>query len=77
MISLQKHQKYKKILRNLIKTKQMIALNHNNFKYYNWLTIVCQKMKKGFVKMNLVNVNVTREQVLEEETRKDNIAKIV
>jgi len=77
MISLQKHQKYKKIFRNLIKTKQNIALNHNDFKYYNWLSIVCQKMKKGFVRMNLVNVNAIKEQVLEEETRKDNTAKIV
>ena len=68
-------QKYEKIFRNLIKTKQMIVLNHKGFKYHNWSTVVCQKMKKGFVRINLVNV--MREQVLEEEIGRDSIAKIV
>lgn len=53
----------------------MIVLNHENFKYHEWLNETCQKMKKGFVKMNLVNVIAMRDQVLEEETRRDNIAR--
>jgi hypothetical protein len=32
-------------------------------------------MKKGFVRMNHVNVIATKDQVSEEETRKDNIAR--
>jgi len=36
---------------------------------------VCQKKKKDFVKMSIVNVIVTKDQVLEEETRRDNIAR--
>jgi len=68
-------QKYAKIFRNLIKTKQMIVLNHKGFKYHNWSTVVCQKMKKGFVRMNLVIVLAIKDQVLEEETRRDSIAR--
>ena len=53
----------------------MIALNHENFKYHEWPNEVCQKRKKDFVRMSLVNVIAMRDQVLEEETRRDNIAR--
>ncbi|EIJ65851.1 hypothetical protein BD31_I0028 [Candidatus Nitrosopumilus salaria BD31] len=32
-------------------------------------------MRKGFVRMNLVNVIAMKDQVLEEETRRDNIVR--
>jgi len=53
----------------------MIVLNHENFKYHEWSNEVCQKMRKDFVKMNLVNVIAMKDQFLEEETRRGNIVR--
>ena len=53
----------------------MIVLNHENFKYHEWLKESCQKMRKDFVKMNLVNVIAMKDQFLDEETRRGNIAR--
>jgi len=59
----------------MIITKQMITVRYEGFKYQNWVTIVCQKKRMGFVKMNLVNVIVMKDQVLEEEMRRDSIVR--
>jgi hypothetical protein len=53
----------------------MIIQIWKGFKYHDCPNRVCQKMKKDFVRMNLVNVTVTKDQVLEEETRRGNIAR--
>ncbi|MDH5462884.1 MAG: hypothetical protein OEW49_01060 [Nitrosopumilus sp.] len=59
----------------MIKTKQMVIRMRESFKYHEGSITVCQKMKKGFVRMSLVNVIAMRDQVLEEETRRDSIAR--
>jgi len=53
----------------------MIIHVRGGFKYQKGQFKTCQKMKKGFVRMNLVNAIAMKDQILEEETRKGNIAR--
>jgi len=53
----------------------MVIHKHESFKYYDCLYTVCQKMKKDSVRMNHVNVIVTKDQFLEEEMGSDSIAR--
>jgi hypothetical protein len=53
----------------------MITKKEEPFKYHNWLITAWWKTIKDFVMIYLVNVTVMRDQVLEEEIVRDNIAR--
>ena len=53
----------------------MVANKAEYFKYHGCVTEVWWKQTMDFVTMSLANVIVMQDQVLEEETRRDSIAK--